>query len=238
MTRTMIPDTPRRPEASTDDRKPELRNQPVTAIVVFIGLLILGGLAVIRATGDGSGKAGTADIGGQGGAEPPLAADGARLTRRPDGLMAELKVPTPRPGTYEYPAADMVPPWAQPHPRVTPGSSDAPEVFTAWIFVFNDPASCTDGVCDLDDLGRGAEARGGSYQLDGLVAEGDTMEFFGRVRLGQSPSNGQPLDSPEKAEVHVAIAAHGRLLPGADGWRQLNGPIGNPTLWWGARFSP
>lgn len=232
----MIPDTPASAEDSTGDRNHPFRNRPVVAILVTIGLLMIGGLAVLWATGDGDGE--TADIGGQGVDEPQLAADGARLTRRPDGIAVQMSAPTPQPGTYEYASADMVPPWADPHPRVTPGSSDAPEVFTAWIFVFNEPALCTDGACDLDDLGPDAAARGGGYQLDGLIADGDTMEFSGRVRLGQSPMDGHPLDNPEEAEVHVAITAHGRVLPGADGWRQLNGPIGNPTLWWAATFAP
>lgn len=238
MKRTMIPDAPLDAESSTDDRAPTRLGRRVTVAIVTIALLVVGGLAVMWATGDDNGRSETAHVAGQGGDEPRWAADGARLTRRVDGLVAELEVPTPRPGAYEYPAPDNLPPWADPHPRVTPGSSDAPEVFTAWMFVFNDPASCTDGICDLDDLGPGAEARGGSYQLDGLIADGDIMEFSGRIRLGQDPLSGQPLDSPETAEVHVAIAPHGRLLSGPDGWRQLNGPLGDPTLWWAASFAP
>ncbi len=180
----------------------------------------------------------SADIGGQGGSDPPVAADGAHLLRRPDGLMIQIELPTPSPGTYEYPTDQMVPPGAPPHPRVSVGASDAPEVFTVWVFVFNSPAACTDQTCDVDDLGVDTEARGGSYQLDGLVADHDTLAFTGRIRPGQPAMNGATLDAPESAEVHVAIAPHGRWLAGADGWRQLNGPIGNPTLWWAASFEP
>jgi hypothetical protein len=167
-----------------------------------------------------------------------LAKKGAQLTRRADGVVAQIDVGTPVPGSYEYPTKDLVPPWADPHPRVSPGASSAPEVFTAWLFAFNFPELCTDGACGLDDLGPDAAARGGSYQLDGLIADRETMAFSGHIRVGQIPLNGAPLENPGGAEIHLAIAPHGRALPGDDGWRQLNGPIGNATLYWSASFAP
>lgn len=215
-----------------DGRHQLLIGIAIAAAVVAIGV---GALAMLRSDDNG---AEFADVSGQGGAEPLLAADGAQLTRRADGLVAELSVRTPAPGSYEYPTPDLVPPWAAPHPRVVPGASDVPEVFTAWVFVFNEPRLCTDGVCDLDDLGVDAPALGGSYQLDGLIADKETMVFSGRIRTGADAIDGARLTNPETAEVHFSIAPHGRALPGADGWRQLNGPLGNPTLWWAATFVP
>jgi hypothetical protein len=203
-----------------------------TASIVVIGVVAL---AMLR---DGTKEGQTAAMSRQGGTGSTLDENEARLTRRTDGLVAAVDARTPVPGSYEYPVADMIPTWADPHPRVAAGASDAPEVFTVWLFVFNAPELCTDGTCDLDDLGADAAASGGSYQLDGLIADGEKMAFFGHIRLGENPLNGAPLTNPAGAEVHVAIAAHGRALPGADGWRQLNGPVGNPTLWWAATFEP
>ena len=179
----------------------------------------------------------TADFSGQGPDDSTFAPDGARMFRRADGLSFSVDVPTPAPSTYEYPTADQHPPWAESHPPVSPGSDAAPEVFTLWVFIFNDPMQCTNGQCDLDDLGADTAARGGSYQVDGRIADGDRIRFEGGVRLGQTPSNGSRLDAPETAEVHLAIAPHGRVRDGVDRWRQLNGPLGDPSLWWSASFT-
>lgn len=200
--------------------------------------LIVGIIGVIMAIawyGAGEGDWETSDMGVQGQSDVPMVDDGARLQRRIDGVSVDVAIPTPAPGSYEYPTGDMVPPWAEPHPAVSSGAYEAPEVFTLWLFAFNEPSQCTDD-CDLDDLAVGAAARGGSYQLDGRIGDDDTLAFAGTVRLGQPSLNGAPLDNPRGAEIHVAIAPHGRVLPGEAGWRQLNGPIGNPSLWWAASF--
>ena len=62
------------------------------------------------------------------------------------------------------------------------------------------------------------------------------MELAGNVVLGQMPATGAPLENPLGSEIHVAVAPHGKALPGQDGWTQLNVPLGNPTLWWAATF--
>ncbi len=207
---------------------------------LVVGALVVGvAVAAILALtlSDTSDDAQTADVAGQGGEGADLASDGARLTRRSDGLFAELDVPSPEPGSYAYPTADMVPPWAGPQPPVSPGARDAPEVFTVWLVTFNDASLCTDGQCDADDVGAEVPAQGGTYQLDGRVADGDRLRFVGNIRLGQEPLFGAPLADPHQAEVHLFMAPHGRALPGADGWPQLNGPVGNPSLWWAARFA-
>ena len=58
----------------------------------------------------------------------------------------------------------------------------------------------------------------------------------GTIRLGQASVGGARLENPAGAEVHLAVAPHGRVLPGTDGWRQLDGRVGNPEYWWGAAF--
>lgn len=200
--------------------------------------LIIAVAAVIAFTlSDTSDQSETADVVGPGTEDATLASEGALLTRRSDGLFAAVNVPVSEPGSYRYPTADMVPPWAISQPPVSPGASDAPEVFTVWLAAFNDGSLCTDGQCDADDLGPDAPARGGMYQLDGRIADGDRLQFTGNVRLGQEPLTGAPLADPYNAEVHLLTAPHGRALGGTDGWRQLNGPVGNPSLWWSARFA-
>lgn len=174
----------------------------------------------------------------QGASESILAVDGAALVRSEDGIQVREAVPTPPPGSYEYPVSAMVPLWATPHPEVFPGSVDEPEAFTLWVIAFNNPHLCTDGVCDADDLLPDAAAEGGVYQVDGRVAGESEIEFAGGVRLGQEPLNGATLDNPLGAEVHLFMAPHGKALTGPDLWRQLNGPVGNPALWWTAVFSP
>ncbi len=206
----------------------------IVAAIVIVAIGVVGGFVV--SGGDDQGWQ-TVDIGEQGQFESAMAEGGARFQRRPDGITVEVTMPTPEPGTYEYPTGDMVPPSAAPHPAISPGAGEAPEAFTLWLFAFNDPSQCTDGQCDTDDFAPGAAARGGVYQVDGRVGDGDELRFGGNIRLGQQPIDGAPLDHPERAEVHIAIAPHGRVLPGEDGWRQLNGPVGNPTLWWGASSS-
>ena len=203
------------------------------------GVVALVAIVLISAGGSDPGE--RADFGGQGGegGEGPLLAEsGASLIRSGDGIRVSAIVPTPTPGSYEYPSGDMTPEWSAAHPEVFPGGPDEPEVFTMWVFVFNYPDMCTDDSCDLDDLAQGAPARGGVYQADGRVADGDDLEFAGAVRLGQDPATGSALENPFGAEVHLAIAPHGKMLDGTDGWRQLNGPLGNPTLWWAASFVP
>lgn len=192
--------------------------------------------AVVIAASAGSGEGQQTDVRGQGDSEPILADDGATLAREPDGLRFRVEVPTPEPGSYEYPTADQRPGWstAEAHPVVQVG---APEVFTLWVVIFNDPDNCTDDACDGDDFAEGAAARGGIYQGDGRVAHGDELELSGSIRLGQTPSTGAPLDNPIGAEVHLAIASHGKAAAGDDLWMQLNNPLGNPSLWWSAFFS-
>lgn len=222
------------PNAGNRGRRRWLRLLLVAAIGLAATLTVAG--LVARGGDDGEGWQ-TGAIGQQGQPDTPLAERSARIQRRADGVAVEVVVPTPAPGSYEYPTGDMIPPTAEPHPPVDPGAGEVPEVFSLWLFVFNDPSRCTDGTCDADDFQPGAAARGGVYQVDGRVGDADELRFEGNIRLGQRPADGAPLDDPERAEVHLAIAPHGRQLPGEDGWRQLNGPVGNPTLWWATSFS-
>lgn len=169
--------------------------------------------------------------------EEAYAVDGAELTRRADGLNIVAQLPTPVAGSYEYPTGDMVPPWAEPHPAVTPGNGTEPEAFTLWVIVFNYPAKCTESRCDADDLGADKDAQGGVFQADARIGSESMLDFAGSIRLGQPAVMGATLENPIGAEIHYAVAPHGKAMSGTDLWRQLNGPIGNPALWWTAVFS-
>jgi hypothetical protein len=207
---------------------------------LIAGLAGVAGIVVIAAAFmislDSTDAEESANFSGQGGEGELLAVDGARLVRSTDGIQVRVVVPTPKPGTYEYPKGDDLAGWATPHPEVQPGDADGPEVFTRWAVVFNNPELCTDQSCDRDDLAPDPEARGGVYQADGRIADSSKLQLIGSVRIGQIPSTGSLLDNPLGAEVHLAIAPHGRALTGQDLQRQLNGPLGNPTLWWAAEF--
>ena len=47
------------------------------------------------------------------------------------------------------------------------GGPGEPEVFTLWFTDFNLPDQCTDGICNDDDIGLEAPAKGGVYAGDG-----------------------------------------------------------------------
>jgi hypothetical protein len=203
---------------------------------VIAGIVVIG--AVVFVSVDDAGAGEIADFGNQGDSDSTFAANSADLARSSDGIRVHVVIPTPTPGSYEYPSGDMVPEWSTTHPDVVVGGPSESEVFTMWAIVFNYPELCTDESCDLDDLADDAPAKGGVYQADGRVADGEELEFSGAVRLGQDPATGSALENPFGAEVHLAIAPHGKMLGGSEGWRQLNGPLGNPTLWWAASFPP
>ena len=207
-------------------------------IAGIAALVIVVVASAVLLSRDSTGAGVSADIQGQGGEGEQLAADGAWLARSPSGLRVRVVVPTPSPGSYEYPTGDMVVAGAAPHPDVIPGGAGAPEVFTLWSFVFNRPDLCTDDTCDFDDLDTTAPAKGGVFQTDGRIADGDELDLVGSVRVGQTPSTGSSLENPIGAEIHVAIAPHGKALSGPDLYRQLNGALGNPSLWWAASFFP
>ena len=152
--------------------------------------------------------------------------NGATLIRTDHSMEVKWKVPTPKPGSYTYPDP------APTHPAIEPGS---PEVFTLWMFVFDHPELCSDGMCDGNDIGD-TPALGSVYQADGEIAYKHQLTMGGKVRLGQTPNAGLGLSNPLGAEVHVAMAPHGQAAGGAGLITQLNSPAGSPPLWFTAIF--
>jgi len=180
-----------------------------------------------------------------------LLAENAHLTRSEDGIGIEMKLITPESGSYTY-------------PETVPGERQAqPEVFTGWVFIFNNPELCqsnpgTEFPCGGQDFND--EVKAGAYNFSGTINQlhqisGGELQLNpftdgyvvlnGEVELGQQqrPPVAQqvsthPLENPMGAEVHVAIAPHG-LVDATTLPDELYSPVGNPTCecWWVATFS-
>ena len=166
-----------------------------------------------------------ADVMNQGGAGV-YAADGATVVRQTNGLRMSIKMPTPEPDTYVYPAGT---------------EAGHPEVFTLWAFIFNFPELC-DGPCDGNDLGADAAAKGSVYNVGGHVASGNWLTISGRVGVGEpalappgvTPT---PLVNPAGAVIHLAVTSHGALDPSTLP-TEFRIPTGSPACacWWLAVF--
>jgi hypothetical protein len=171
----------------------------------------------------------TVDIVGQSPAGPVVSVDGATLSRTKNGITIALSMPTPAPGSYDYPPPNAF------QDTVLEGH---PEVFTAWAFVFNSPEDCS-APCGSDDIGAGTPARGGVYNFAGHISGGGNLQLVGHVSTGAAPlgATHAPLDNPMGAEVHVAVAPHGTLQPDLLP-TQITFPIGAPAFWWLAFFFP
>jgi hypothetical protein len=161
----------------------------------------------------------TSDVFGQGPLGPVVAADGATVLRTPNGISTSLSMPTPEPGTYTYPTEGEA--------FSGPGR---PEVFTLWVFVFDldqPPFDPEEGVFWT-----------GVFAAAGHTVGGPNLTFNAHVSKNSEPLAGEKLVSPDKAEVHLAVAPHGALdaemMP-----EQIQTPTGpGPDIWWLALFDP
>lgn len=177
----------------------------------------------------------TTDVFGQGPGGPVVSPDGATLFRTQNGITAELSMPTPVPGSYDYPPPNPFQPVAP-----VPGT---PEVFTGWFFFFNAPENCAvPNECIPPPPGAPApndftEGRGGVYNFAGhAVSGGGMLRLIGHVSVGEEPFGGPfPLEDPAGAEIHLAVAPHGVLVPELLP-EQLSTPVGSPPFWWIALF--
>jgi hypothetical protein len=167
----------------------------------------------------------TVDVRGQGIGGDVVSPDGAKIIRTKNGVTVSINMPTPMSQTYNYP------------PETFPG---VPEVFTGWLFFFNKPEKCamphqcsppppmTPGPNDF------SEGEGGVYNFAGHATSGrGSLNMVGHISVGETPFGDGPiaLDNPTGAEIHLAVAPHGLLIPELMP-QQMNTPIGNPSYWW------
>lgn len=168
----------------------------------------LGLVGPVAATGHGV-TSETEDVFGQGPSGSVVAPGGATIKRTAKGISMNVSMPTPDSGEYQYPESGVY------------AGAGHPEAFSLWAFVFNDPAS---------------EDWDGAFFVAGHVVGGSTLNLSGRVSTNSEPFAGEPLDNPEGAEVHLAVAPHGALDPELMP-EQIKTPTGpGPTIWWLALF--
>lgn len=174
-----------------------------------------------------------ADLGDQGDEDTVLVADGAAIRRLDNGITAKVKMPTPAPGSYDYPTGPTA-----------SGQPGHPETFSTWVFVFFNPDAC-DGACGGPDLTTNPDVIAGAFNGGGHVVGGPNLTISGHVN-GQSRlfggTNAETIDEAlalgytiADAEIHVAVAPHGaldpELLPAA-----ITTPAGDPSFWWVAKY--
>lgn len=191
------------------------------SIVALAAVMLVGTPAAAASV-----NAETADVVGQGEDGPVVSVDGAQVQRNDSGITVQLRMPTPEPGSYAYPPGNAFQP-----DGAHPGH---PEAYSLWVFVFNHPELCSDGICDSSDLGD-TPAKGGAFNGAGHVVGGGTLQLSGRVSTNSEPFTGSPLGEPRTAEIHLAVAPHGKLQPAVlpD---QITKPIGSTAFWWLAQF--
>ena len=166
----------------------------------------------------------TVDVIGQGTMGPVVSPDGASIIRTKNGVTVSINMPMPMSQNYNYPEGTF------------PG---VPEVFTGWLFFFNDPENCAvPNECRPPPPGGPApndftEGRGGVYNFAGHATSGrGSLNMVGHISVGETQFGGPfALDNPTGAEIHLAVAPHGILIPDLMP-QQMNTPAGNPSLWW------
>ncbi|MDH3750976.1 MAG: hypothetical protein OEU90_05310 [Gammaproteobacteria bacterium] len=177
----------------------------------------------------------TTDVRGQGIDGDVVSPNGTTLIRTKNGISVAVSMPTPMSGTYNYPPANPFQPV-----DAMPGT---PEAFTGWVFFFNNPEACEirnacvpppPGAPGPNDF---TEAAGGAYNFAGhAVSGGGSLNMVGHISVGESNFGGpSTLQNPYGAEIHVAIAPHGIVIPGLLPG-QFNTPIGGPPFWWVSLF--
>lgn len=144
-----------------------------------------------------------------------VAEDGATLRRNPNSISVQLKMPTPEPGSYDYP---------DPEDHPTAALQGHPEGFTLWVFVFD------------DEQGPFADFPWSSvFFAAGHMVGGPNLTLSGHISTSHEPFAGFALENPHDVEVHLAVAPHGGLDPDIMP-EQIKTPAGGPDMWWLAIF--
>lgn len=100
------------------------------------------------------------------------------------------------------------------------------DAVTLWWVVFNDPSSCSDGVCGEDDFADVSVAQisvgnatGGIVKADGTMEMGAVLregagEPSGHQVLFAATQSGYFLDDAALAEIHFVVQIHGQARGG------------------------
>ena len=174
--------------------------------ILKMGAVAAGSLSMAGVASANRPTTDTEDIFGQGLDGDVVAEDSARLRRNNSGINTKIQMPTPEPGSYEYPDEGM--------------EEGSPEAFTLWVFVFDNPG---------DDDWTGAFLGGGHG------VSGPQLTLSGRVTKNTEPFAGDSLENPRTADVHFAVAPHGKIDPD-ELPDQLKTSPGCPDCWWYALF--
>lgn len=201
-------------------------------------LVLISASVIVAATASAAGASSweTEDIFGQGLGGATVAIDGAKILRGAGGVTASVTMPTPAPGTYDYPSGPTA-----------SGVEGHPEAFSLWVFLFFNPENCAvPGECGPGDLQFDPDVVAGAFNAGGHLAAGPTLTISGRVNeqnptfgganaetIGQALSMGFDIAD---AEVHIAVAPHGALAPELLPL-QIKTPAGTPAFWWLAIFN-
>ena len=178
----------------------------------------------------------TANVVGQGLGGPTVAVDGAAIMRLPNGVKAQLSMPTPEAGTYVNPSGPT-----------GSGVDGHPQVFSLWVFVFFNPEACASDPCGPGDLINDPDVVAGAFNAGGHIVGGDNLSLSGFVNSSAFTFGGPKAETIqtaldmgydlESADIHVAVAPHGALAPELlpD---SIGTPNGMPGHWWIAIFPP
>jgi hypothetical protein len=145
-------------------------------------------------------------------------------------VTAKVTMPTPEPGTYEYPEGPTA-----------SGEEGHPEAFSLWVFLFFNPDACATEGCGPADLQNNEAVVAGAFNAGGHIASGPTLTISGRVNEQSTVFGGPNAEtisealamgySIDDALIHVAVAPHGALDPALMP-EAIKTPAGNPSYWW------
>jgi hypothetical protein len=190
----------------------------------------------VSATTVSAGSWETTSIRGQGLGGATVAGGQAAILRTPSGVTARLVMPTPEPGSYNYPVG-----------ATGSGVAGHPEAFSLWVFVFFNPEACNSNPCGPGDLMNDPDVIAGAFNAGGHLDGGGNLTLAGSVNpsrvtfggpnaetIGEALAMGYDLAD---ADIHLAVAPHGALAPALLP-EQISTPVGNPGFWWISIFPP
>lgn len=94
------------------------------------------------------------------------------------------------------------------------------DVYTVWWVIFNRPANCSGGVCNLDDVvpfpGNTAAEVSLAYGTGQVIPTSGRGNFAAQLAVGDTAGAmfGPGLVDPLGAVIHVALRTHGPAIPG------------------------